>query len=63
MSGFHRSNIVYWDNRHSHTYMSAPEYFDIDEDGILDMSDEEGDETIHRRWVFLNNDQIKTGPF
>ena len=40
------SNIVYWDNRHSHTYVSGPEYFDSDEDDIFDMSDEEGDETV-----------------
>ena len=39
--GCDRSQIVYWDNRHSHTYVSGPEYFDSDEDDILDVSDEE----------------------
>ena len=32
------------DNRRSHTYVSGPEYFDSDEDDILDVSDEEEDE-------------------
>ena len=44
--GCDRSNIVYWDNRRSHTYVSGPEYFDSDEDDIFDMSDEEGDDTV-----------------
>ena len=43
--GCDRSNIVYWDNRRSHTYVSGPEYFDSDEGDIFDMSDEEGDDT------------------
>ena len=39
--GCDRSQIVYWDNRRSHTYVSGPEYFDSDEDDIFDVSDEE----------------------
>ena len=44
--GCDRSSIVYWDNRRSHTYVSGPEYFDSDEDDILDMSDDEGDDAV-----------------
>ena len=39
--GCDRSQIVYWDKRRSHTYVSGPEYFDSDEDDILDVSHEE----------------------
>ena len=44
--GCDRSSIVYWDNRRSHTYVSGPEYFDSDEDDILDMSDDESDDAV-----------------
>lgn len=47
--GCDRSNIVYWDNRCSHTYVSGPEYFDSDDDDIFDMIDEEGDDTVPPR--------------
>ena len=39
--GCDRSQIVYWYNRRSHTYVSGPEYLDSDEDDILDVTDEE----------------------
>ena len=44
--GCDRSNIVYRDNRRSHTYVSGPEYFDLDEGDIFEMSDEEGYDTV-----------------